>query len=132
MAIATVMAAYHQLSSRDLAYLANYNNIHQRPGDRPDPMAINYGTIYHQRQWMGYHALRLIVEFGYGQKISDNLVYAPLWPDPPEQLPADIWSFYTFPNTQLSAQLSPYWLPAAKVRARKNYWTGKPARRRNL
>lgn len=132
MAIQTVMAAYRLLSPRDLAYLANYNDIHQRPGDRPGPLAIDYGTIYHQRQWMGYHALRLIVDFGWGQKLSDNLVYTPLWPDPPQQLPADITSFYTFPNTQLSAQQNPFWSPAEKVRARKSYWTGKPARRRNL
>lgn len=129
--IGDVFKAYHALSPRELSFLAMYQATHQNTGDRPDPYAIDFGTISHQRQWMGYMALKLITVYGSGQKLEDNLVQAPLWPVPDTQPPQDIFGFISYPNNQAAAQANPYWTPAERVRARKSYWTGAPRRRRN-
>ncbi len=131
MSISDVMSAYRALSPRDLAYLNNYHNRHQRAGQPSSYFPYDYGMMGVSRQWQGYAALRLIVEFGWGQKITDNLVDNWAYAVPNPALPADILGFNARSNCFLAGQEVSAPPSTLKRKAPRSYWTGQPRRRRN-
>ena len=131
MAQAEVFSAYRALSPRDLAYLNNYHNANQRSGVPAAASPFDYGMMAVSRQWQGYAALKLIAEFGYGRKLTDNLVHNLFYPSPDPALPATIDGFYVRSNCFLAGRAVSAPPSTLKRKAPRSYWTGQPRRRRN-